>query len=96
MVKRGKRARKLLISSSSESAISFESEEDGRWGTESEDEVVVECLYYTGLFSEDHGDDEWIPCQKCLKWRTLFVQTIRQEHLCVKGARNDSFVYFDQ
>jgi len=56
-----------LSSSSSESAVSPESEGD-RWGTESEDEADAECLYCAGLFSENHSGEEWVRCQKCLKW----------------------------
>jgi hypothetical protein len=61
--------RKLPISSSSsKSAVSSGSEEGDRWGTESEDEADVDCLYCAGLFSEDRGAEERIRCEQCLKW----------------------------
>jgi hypothetical protein len=63
MIKRRKRARKPPdSSSSSESAISSESKEGDRWGTESEDEADAECLYCAGLFSGDHSGEKWIRC----------------------------------
>jgi hypothetical protein len=94
MAKRGKRARKQQVSSSSsESAVSSGPEEGDRWDTESEDEADTYCLYCAGLFSEDRGDEEWIRCQKCQSGHTLFVQTVRQEHLCVTGASNDRNVF---
>jgi len=34
---------------------------------EGEDGADAEWLYGAGLFSEEHDDEDWVRCQKCLK-----------------------------
>ena len=53
------------------------------------DEADAESLYCSCLLSEDHVDEGWVRCQKCVKGHTLFVRPIGKGPLYVAGARND-------
>jgi len=46
-------------------------------------EVDAEYLHYAGLFSEDGDGEEWVRCQKSIKWAHIFVQTQRKRPSCV-------------
>jgi hypothetical protein len=84
VMKTGKTEMTPPVSPPSESDISSESEEDA-WGRESEDEADAECLYCAGFFSEDHDGEEWVRCQKCLKWaHTVCANYPKRAFVCDK------------
>jgi hypothetical protein len=46
-----------------------------------EEEQDVDCVFYTGRFSEDHNVEEWILCAKYFK-RTTFCAGMEEDLIC--------------
>nr|CAD7194938.1 unnamed protein product [Timema douglasi] len=64
-------SRKLLTSSSSDSEdedIIYNDDLADDCHLFSDEENDAECLYCTGLYSEDHNGEDWVRCTACFRW----------------------------
>jgi hypothetical protein len=60
-------------------------------GMKVKDEADVIRLYCAGLFFEDHDGEEWVQCQKCLKWGHTLCE---RAFVCLTSVRNDVNFFF--
>lgn len=63
-------SRKLFPESSSESDDDVPYDDDSADDCHlcSDEDNDAECLYCTGLFSEDHNGEDWVRCSTCFRW----------------------------
>ena len=48
-----------------------------------DDDSDTECLFCTGLFSEDHEGEDWIRCCSCLRWaHSLCADANTEKFIC--------------